>query len=71
MSHHYSGPDFGFPQGRRPVWTLLICMPFPQGRETLGKSILIIERASVCRRESSWTYDDRAVRTRSIVRTQD
>lgn len=34
MSHHYSDPDFRFPQGDA-AWTSLICMPFPN-RETLG-----------------------------------
>jgi len=26
MSHHYSGPDYGFPMGT-PAPTLLTCMP--------------------------------------------
>src|SRR6266478_6786455 len=39
MSHHYSGPDFGFPQGdARLDFTDLYA--FPKPRET-GKSILI------------------------------
>jgi hypothetical protein len=36
MSHHYSGPDWGFP----PVWTSPICMPPQAG--VAGKSILIM-----------------------------
>jgi len=28
MSHHYSGPDFGFPTGT-PASISPICMPFP------------------------------------------
>src|ERR1700724_1040983 len=40
MSHHYSGPDFGFPQGdARLDFTDLYA--FPKPRET-GKSILIV-----------------------------
>jgi hypothetical protein len=36
MSHHYSGPDWGFPHGT-PAWTSPIGMP-SRGQGTLAKS---------------------------------
>ena len=68
MSHHYSGPDFSFPQGdARLDFTDLYAFPKPGDA---GKSILIMN-VSVCRRKPSRVHNDRAFRTRSTVRTQD
>jgi len=69
MSHHYSGPDFGFLKGtRRLDFTDLYA--FPKPGET-GKIDPDRERAPVCRRKPSWANHDGAFRTRSSVRAQD
>ena len=45
MSHHYSGPDYGFPHGdARLDFTDLYAFPKPGDP---AKSILIIDRKSV------------------------
>ena len=40
MSHHYSGPDFGFPHGDARL-DLTDLYAFPQSSGDAGKSILI------------------------------
>jgi len=53
MSHHYSGPDFGFPRGdARLDLTDLYAFPKPGDPR---KSILIMNVHSVCFRESAGT----------------
>ena len=69
MSHHYSGPDFGFPQGdARLDFTDLYAFPKPGAT---GKSILIVNVHPSAGEKPSWAYDDGAFRTRSSVRGQD
>ena len=49
MSHHYSGPDFGFPHGdARLDMTDLYAFPKPRAP---GKSILILNVHPVLRRQ--------------------
>jgi hypothetical protein len=68
MSHHYSGPDFGFPQGdARLDFTDLYA--FRKPAET-GKSILIVN-VHPSAGDPPWAYHDGAFRTRSTVRAQD
>ena len=54
MSHHYSGPDFGFPQGdARLDFTDLYAFPKPGEAD---KSILIMNVHSLRRREPPGTW---------------
>ena len=69
MSHHYSGPDFGFPQGdARLDFTDLYAFPKPGDG---GKSILIMNVHPSAGENPAWGYHERALRTRSTVRAQD
>ena len=69
MSHHYSGPDFSFPQGdARLDFTDLYAFPKPGDA---GKSILIMNVHPSAGENPPGAYYDRAFRTRSTVRAQD
>jgi hypothetical protein len=62
MSHHYSGPEFGFPHGdARLDVTDLYAFPKPGDA---GKSILINERAPIRRCEPGRTHHRRPLRAR-------
>ena len=68
MSHHYSGPDFGFPRGdARLDLTDLYAFPKPGDA---GKSILI-RRAPVRRQEAAGADHRRALRARGHLRAED
>ena len=69
MSHHYSGPNFGFPRGdARLDFTDLYAFPKPGDA---GKSILIMNVHPSVGAESAGTYYRRALRARGAVRDQD
>ena len=60
MSHHYSGPDWGFPFGdARPDLTDLCTFPKPGGA---GKSILVMNVHPSRGREPAGRYHPRALR---------
>src|ERR1700732_1404278 len=67
MSHHYSGPDFGFPHGDARL-DLTDLYAFPKPGEA-DKSILImnVHPSAVVNPPGSTT---RAVRARGVVRTE-
>ena len=69
MSHHYSGPDFGFPHGdARLDLTDLYAFPKPGDA---GKSILIMNVHPSVGREPAGAHHRRALRARGAVRDQD
>ena len=69
MSHHYSGPDFGFPRGdARLDFTDLYAFPKPGDAAQVDPDH---ERAPVCCRESAGADHRRALRARGAVRAQD
>ena len=68
MSHHYSGPDFGFPYGdARLDFTDLYAFLKPRDA---GKSILIMN-VHPSASETPRSNHGRAFRARSAVRAQD
>jgi hypothetical protein len=69
MSHHYSGPDFGFPRGdARLDFTNLYAFPKPGDPR---KSILIMNFHPSAVVNPPDSTHLRAVRTRGAVRAQD
>ena len=65
MSHHYSGPEYGFPHGdARLDLTDLYAFPKPGDA---GKSIFDYERPSVRRRQPARSHNTRAFRNRGSV----
>ena len=69
MSHHYSGPDFGFPRGdARLDLTDLYAFPKPGDA---GKSILIMNVHPSAAQEPARAHHRRALRARGAVRAQD
>ena len=69
MSHHYSGPDFGFPHGdARLDLTDLYAFPKPGDA---GKSILIMNVHPSAVVEPAGAHHGRAVFARGAVRAQD
>ena len=68
MSHHASGPNFGFPRGdARLDMTDLYAFPKPGDP---GKSIIDLKCAPVFQVELAGADDDRALRARSAIRNQ-
>src|SRR6266446_3063264 len=69
MSHHYSGPDFGFPYGdARLDLTDLYALPKPGDA---GKSILIMNVHPSASENPPGTHYSRSLRARSVVRAPD
>jgi hypothetical protein len=69
MSHHYSGPNFGFPHGdARLNLTDLYAFPKPGGA---GKSILIMNVHPSHLLNPARAYRRRPLRARCDLRTQD
>ena len=69
MSHHYSGPDFGFPHGdARLDLTDLYAFPKPGDA---GKSILIMNVHPSAAREPAGAHHRRALRARGHLRAED
>ena len=65
MSHHYSGPDFGFPHGdARLDLTDLYAFPKPGD---VGKSILIMNVHPSVGAEPARAHDSRSVRARGGI----
>ena len=69
MSHHYSGPDFGFPRGdARLDLTDLYAFPKPGDPR---KSILIMNVHPSAFADSRGANHHRALRSRGAIRVQD
>ena len=62
MSHHYSGPDWGFPHWT-PAWTSPICMP-SRSQETLASlECPTIEAAKAAHSSASWNLRQASARS--------